>query len=225
VALSDDESRHARVLRLTKGDEVWLTDGLGTLGKGSLVEDRDGAVIVALEETRHHDPLETQVVVYQGAAKGHKLDDVVESLAQVGVAEMRVFLSERSVVRWDERKCDALEHRWRAQARAAAKQSRNPWAMATGRRLTWSELVRAVTREPHALVLWEGTDVPLRTRLSEDDRIAVVVGPEGGFEAGEVAQLCDAGADPVSLGPRILRTENAALVAASAILFRLGLLG
>ena len=224
VTLSEEESRHARVLRLEPGDEVCLTDGQGAVSRGSITAD-GSRVVVTVRETRRLDRSPTQVVVYQGAAKGNKIDDLVERLAQVGVAEMHVFFSGRAVVRWDDRKRRALTRRWQARARSAAKQSRNPWAMTAGPPMSWKGLLTAVAAEPCAFTLWEGADRGLREHLKTASRIALVIGPEGGFDASEAEQLAGVGAIPVSLGPRILRTENAALVAASAILFHLGEIG
>jgi 16S rRNA (uracil1498-N3)-methyltransferase len=224
VTLSEEESRHARVLRLEQGDEVCLTDGRGAVSRGSVTADGN-RVVVTVRETRRLDRSPTQIVVYQGAAKGNKIDDLVERLAQVGVAEIHVFFSGRAVVRWDDRKRRSLTRRWEARARSAAKQSRNPWAMTAGPPMSWKGLIAAVASEPYALSLWEDADRALRDRLKAASRIALVVGPEGGFDAFEVEQLAGVRAIPVSLGPRILRTENAALVAASAILFHVGEIG
>jgi 16S rRNA (uracil1498-N3)-methyltransferase len=129
-------------------------------------------------------------------------------------------------VDWDERKLATLGRRWRSLARSAAKQSRNPWVPKVGGGLSFTELQRKVAREPYAIVLWEEATLPLRTAfVSEAERIALVVGPEGGLERGEAETLADAGAQLVSLGPRILRTENAPIVAATAVLYHYGLIG
>jgi 16S rRNA (uracil1498-N3)-methyltransferase len=75
-------------------------------------------------------------------------------------------------------------------------------------------------------VLWEEATLPLRTALLRGvERAAVLVGPEGGLDPGEAEALADAGAQLVSLGPRILRTENAALVAVAALQFHYGAIG
>ncbi|HYZ47080.1 MAG TPA: RsmE family RNA methyltransferase [Actinomycetota bacterium] len=226
VALSAEESHHAlRSLRLRPSATVWLTDGRGTVSRATLVEERDGRAVVLVQEQRRHRRPAPTVAVYQGAAKGGKLDDLVDRLAQVGVAETRVFLSRRAVVRWDEPKRAALGRRWEGRARAATKQSRSPWCMVTGPPLGWRELLGATEREWDPIVLWEHADVPLREALSSPARIPLIVGPEGGLEEREVHELEEAGARPVTLGSRILRTENAALVAASAILWHFGAIG
>ena len=92
--------------------------------------------------------------------------------------------------------------------------------------MSWSELVRRVTKEPFTIVLWEEASLPLRTSLSGlTDRVALVIGPEGGLSREEAEALADAGAQLTSLGPTILRTENAPVVAVSALLFHYGLIG
>jgi 16S rRNA (uracil1498-N3)-methyltransferase len=130
------------------------------------------------------------------------------------------------VVRWDDGKKGRLEQRWQSIARSAAKQSRNPWMIRTGAPLAWAELVARIESEPLAIVLWEEASLPLRTALIESaDRVALVVGPEGGLEHSEANVLADAGAQLVSLGQMILRTENAPVVAASAVLYHYGVVG
>lgn len=176
-------------------------------------------------ESESHRP-RPELVVYQGAAKGNKADEVVEKLAELGVAEVRVYSSKRSVARWDETKVARLDERWAAIARSAAKQSRNPFLTRAVAGLSWTQVVREIAGEPAAVVLWEGATLPLRTALLEGaSRIALLVGPEGGLELAEAEALADAGAQLVSLGPRILRTENAALVTVSAVLYHYGLIG
>jgi 16S rRNA (uracil1498-N3)-methyltransferase len=182
-------------------------------------------VVEVLEVERRRRP-RPEVTVYQGAAKGHKNDEVVERLAELGVAEVGVYDSERSVVKWDADKRKKLGQRWRLVARSAAKQSRNPFVVRVGAPLTWTELLRRVSAEPLAVTLWEEADLPLRTALLEGaDRVAIVIGPEGGLSKPEAEALADAGAQLASLGPLILRTEHAPVVATSAVLFHYGLIG
>ena len=139
---------------------------------------------------------------------------------------MWAYSSERSIVKWDEGKVRRQSERWTGIAKSAAKQSRNPYMLQAGAGLSWSELVRRVSKEPFTIVLWEEASLPLRTALSgTSERIALVVGPEGGLTRGEAEALADAGGQLVSLGPTIYRTENAPVVAASALLYHYGLIG
>jgi 16S rRNA (uracil1498-N3)-methyltransferase len=227
VTLPPDESHHAlRVMRVSPPDVITVTDGAGRVARAAVKGDVEGRLIAEILEQKTHRPPRPRLVVYQGAAKGHKVDDVVERLAELGTAETWVYSSSRSVVHWDEDKAQKRGERWRTIARSAAKQSRNPFVMQTGAALSWTELVRRVAREQLPIVLWEEAELPLRTALLKaPDRIALVVGPEGGLTREEAEELATAGAQLVSLGPRILRTENAPVVAASALLWHYGVIG
>ena len=227
VALPPDESHHAlKVMRVSPPDVIVVTDGKGRVARCAAARVEGERLIAEILEDDHRRALKPRLIVYQGAAKGHKVDSIVERLAELGVAEVWVYESSRSVVRWDDAKVAKLGERWRAIARSAAKQSRSPYVLEAGGGLSWTELQRRVAKEPHAVVLWEEASLPLRTALgAATERIALVVGPEGGLERAEAESLADAGAQLVSLGPQILRTENAAVVTAAALQYHYGLIG
>lgn len=225
IALPAEEVHHAlAVLRLSAGAGVSVTDGAGRVARCRLAVVPTGAVaeIVSTETLLPPSP---EIVVWQAAAKGHKVDAVIARLGSVGVGETRVFTSERSVARWDESKRRRLQERWEAIARGAAKQSRAGFVMTTGPPVPWPPFLDALEREPLVLVLWEEAAAPLRDALRDSARAAVVVGPEGGFSRPEVEEMAGRGARVVSLGERIVRAEDAALVAASALLYHYGLIG
>ena len=226
IRLDADESRHAlKVLRLAPSNMITVTDGGGSVAVCSVGVD-EGVVEAVVLETTHHPHPQPDLVVYQGAGKSNKADGVIERLAELGTSEAWVYESQRSVVRWDDRKKRRLEERWQSISRSAAKQSRNPWMLRTGAPLPWADFVARIEAEPLAIVLWEEATLPLRTALGERaDRVALVVGPEGGLDRTEAEALADAGAALVSLGPMILRTENAPVVAASAVLYHYGVVG
>jgi 16S rRNA (uracil1498-N3)-methyltransferase len=227
IVLPPKESHHAlRVLRLRRGHEVTVSDGVGSVAR-CVIEQTDGDRVIASVLERDLRPhARPSLVVFQGAAKRGKNDAVVERLAEIGVSEAWIYESRRSVVKWDSVKSERLAARWDAIAQAAAKQSRNPYVMKTAAPVAWTELVRRVRSESRAVVLWEEATMPLRDALgAPTERIALVVGPEGGLAVDEANELAAAGAALVSLGPNVLRTENAALVAAAAIGYHFGLLG
>ena len=207
-------------------DVISVIDGRGRLARCAVTSVESGSVRAEILDIETRPRPKPHLAIYQGAAKGNKLDDVIERLAELGVAEVSVFLSSRSVVQWDAAKSERLSQRWRAIARGAAKQSRNPWVLEVLGPLSWTEAIRKLHREPVALALWEGATLPLRTAfVPEAERLALIVGPEGGLAREEAEAMADAGAQLVSLGPLILRTENAPVVAAAATLFGSGLIG
>ena len=226
VELPSDESRHAsKVMRVAAPDVITVTDGEGRIARCavSTVDPFVRATVLETETRRRPKP---QIVIYQGAAKSGKLDEMVERLAELGVAEVRAFSSERTVARWDAAKAAKLGERWSSIARSAAKQSRSPFLLQAEAGLSWGQLVERVKAEPLALTLWEEASLPLRAALADPaERVALVIGPEGGLTKAEAEELADAGAPLVSLGPRILRTENAGFVASSALLYHYGLIG
>ncbi|MDQ3752455.1 MAG: 16S rRNA (uracil(1498)-N(3))-methyltransferase [Actinomycetota bacterium] len=227
VTLPAGESRHAlRVLRMKAGDSVSVLDGFGRMARCSVANVIGDRLVATIREVDRQPRPRPALGVYQGAAKGAKLDDVVERLGELGAAEFWAYGSARSVVRWSPDKLDRMIERWRARARSAAKLSGSAWVMEVGGVLGWRELTSKLSGEESALILWEEASEPLRARLPSDpERLALVVGPEGGLDHGEVEELAAAGASPVSLGPRILRTENAAAVAGAAVAWHYGLIG
>jgi 16S rRNA (uracil1498-N3)-methyltransferase len=227
VTLDESETHHAtRVLRAAPPDVITVVDGNGLVARCSIARvEHDLLVAHVLERKRMPAPI-PQLGVYQGAAKGHKNDEAIERLAELGVSDVTVFSSARSVVRWDEEKQQRLGERWRTIAGSVAKQSKNPYVTRTRGVDGFDAVVAAVAKEPLAIALWEEAALPLRTALEFDARrIALVVGPEGGLERTEAEALADAGAQLVSLGPRIFRTENAAAFACSAVMYHYGTLG
>jgi 16S rRNA (uracil1498-N3)-methyltransferase len=228
VTLDEAESHHAiRVLRAASPDVITVFDGSGLLARCSIARiENDRVVAVVLERDRRPAPI-PRIGVYQAAAKGPKNDEVIERLAELGVSDVTVFTSARSIVRWDEAKRSRLRERWSTIADSAAKQSRNPHVTRTGGPIGFDDVLERVANvEPLSVVLWEGADLPLRTALDHGvQRVALLIGPEGGFERTEAEALAEAGAQLVSLGPRIFRTEHAAAFASAAIMYHYGTLG
>jgi 16S rRNA (uracil1498-N3)-methyltransferase len=227
VSLDRDESHHALdVLKVKAPDVITVTDGAGRVARCAMREVRDGLLIADVLQVDQHRPLMPSIAVYQGVAKGRKLDDTVEKLAEMGATEFWGYSSARSVAKWDKLKADRVTKRWRSIATAATKVARSPFATEVGGTLSWTELIRRITREEFTVVLWEEASLPLRTALvGGGTRVALVVGPEGGLEREEAEALADAGAQLVSLGPRIFRTEHASVVATASLLYHYGLIG
>ena len=163
------------------------------------------------------------------------METVVRHATELGVAAFVPLACERSVVKLDERKAAARTERWLAVARSAAMQSGQPAVPEVCPPVRLDEACALLSGATAVLVCWEeapGTahlDEALGAALAdllmppEDARVAVVVGPEGGLAPAEVEALlaCNPRASLVTLGPTILRTETAGVVAPALVLHEL----
>lgn len=166
-----------------------------------------------------------RITLFQGLAKGEKMEFVLQHGTELGIAEFVPVAASRSVVRLDARKAAQRAERWQRIAREAAEQSRRGAVPVVAPLHAWEEAVARIPAHDLALVAWEGGGEPLRKVLEAHPAAAsyaLFIGPEGGLTPGEVDLARRAGAVPVTLGPRILRTETAPLAAVAAILYARG---
>ena len=229
LPLSADDVHHASaVLRLTPGAEISVVGGDGIARVVTLdTVDRSGLTgSVARTIDRPWLPCVTLVTAI---GKGDKIDLVVEKAVEIGVERIVLLDTERTVVRLDDARRERRMERLRRVARSAAQQSQRFEMPQVEGPFDMSTFASAVSSFDRVVVAWEehrdrGVDSAL-AGCGADDRVAVVVGPEGGLTEAEVALLTDAGASVVSLGPTILRTETAAIVATALVSGVLGGMG
>ena len=234
VVLGDEDHRYlTRVLRLDVGETVTLFDGQSVEATARITRIGPRALELKIEERRPVAGIDRpSVTVIQALAKGDKLDLVVQKATELGAARIIPVTTTRAIARLDANTLRTMSRRsrWQKIAREASRQSG---------RLDVPEvegvtpLVTAMNASPKdalKLLLWEGArQTTLRTVLPPADeapqQIVIAVGPEGGFTVEEVEAARHAGFTPVGLGPRILRTETAALVVLSILGYALGDLG
>jgi 16S rRNA (uracil1498-N3)-methyltransferase len=224
VTLTGEDANHAKVLRLRAGDSVTLCDGCGTdypgviesLGAGQYTVRLSGGVPSQAEPA-------VSVTVYMAFAKSDKFEHVLQKATELGAAAIVGFPSARCVSRPDERIAKKLE-RWQKITRSAAEQSGRGCIPEVRVLPSYAEAVRAAAEAELGLFFYENErTVSIRDAISAQPRsISLMTGPEGGFEAGEVALAEQAGLTVCSLGPRILRCETAPLCALSAVLYATG---
>ncbi|MDH7601982.1 MAG: RsmE family RNA methyltransferase [Armatimonadota bacterium] len=216
-----------RVLRLNTGDWIKLLDGCGTEYEAQIVSCSDDCVQAKIASSRQCDTEPTfKLTVAMSLAKADKIEMVAQKCTELGMSELAVFLSERSVPRLNESKLANRLARWRRIASEAAEQSGRGLIPEIQGLLQFRELISTVPQYGLPLLAWEGRDAqPLRNVLgkhSEVDSAIVIVGPEGGFTPGEVAQAVEAGAIAVSLGKTTLRCETAAIAACAILMYEYG---
>jgi 16S rRNA (uracil1498-N3)-methyltransferase len=229
--MSPEDSRHlAQVLRMKVGDPVRLFDGRDMEYEGRVAAiGTDGVRVVVGrgQPTASESPLE--LILLQGFLKDAKMDLLVRQLTELGISRIVPVVTRRSVARPDARRLDGRMARWRKIAAEALKQCRRgriPVIDAAG---GIEAALAAAGGCDLKIVFWEEARRPLGDILagiaSPVRSVALLLGPEGGFEAAEVAAAESAGFVVASLGPRILRAETAALAVCALIQHRLGDLG
>ena len=226
VALAPDDARKVvTVLRMRSGERVLVVDSGGVTFAATLgVGDRD--VHVTLDERLDRGDVEPRiaVTVAQAVPKGQKMDFVVEKATELGVAAILPVRSARVIGHYTGA---AKVERWRRIAKSAAQQSGRTHIPTVADVCDWDALLSAFGEYDRVYVPWElASPAPLRDafegELAGARSVLVAIGPEGGFSADEIERAQRAGASAISLGRRILRTETAALVVLSAILYARG---
>jgi len=204
------------VLRLGAGAEVELFDGAGSSYPARLDADLASLRLGPRREARPQMALWLLVAL----AKGEKMDFVVQKATELGAARVSPFAAARSVVRLDRARGAARVLRWRRIAAEAARQCGRSDVPLVAEPVSLVEALGPVPAGFARFAFHPGGE-PLSGEAGGAG-VAAVIGPEGGFSPEEVRSCELAGARFVSLGPRILRAETAAVVAAALLQARFG---
>jgi len=216
VALPKDEAKHAlRVLRLSVGDEICVLDGVGGRYAATLTDASGDGCEVRLNERLASNEPPVRVTLYQGLPKADKLDFIVQKVTELGAAGVVPVKMDRCVVKSDAKDGVKRKERLERIACEACKQCRRACAPEISEPLTWKQVLMRISAHDLVLVPWEDAEgLNLKRAFadaSEAKDIGIIVGPEGGMSAEEVDALKAAGVRAVTLGPRILRAETAAV--------------
>jgi 16S rRNA (uracil1498-N3)-methyltransferase len=224
IVLSGPEGRHgATVRRLTPGERADVTDGAGNLAECVVTQTGGGVLHLAVRSRRVAPPADPAVVVVQALPKGDRGPLAVELMTEAGVDVIVPWAAQRCVTQWHGERGERALARWRATAREAAKQARRARFPEVAGLASTQDVIRAVGPAALAVLLDPGAARALSTvPLPSSGDLVVIVGPEGGLSPAETAALAGAGAVAAHLGPTVLRTSTAGLVAASVMLSRAG---
>jgi len=219
--LAGAEGHHAAdVRRLRAGEAVELVDGRGLRVRGRVDAVSRGELSVEVVAVAREPAPSPRLVVVQALPKGDRGELAVELLTELGVDEIMPWAAARCVAQWRGERGERALARWRSTAREAAKQARRAWVPEVAPLATMSQVADRLRSAALPLVLhedasdWQADDVP------DDGEVVIVVGPEGGITDEELAAFAAAGAREVRLGPTVLRTSTAGVVAAAVLLSR-----
>lgn len=218
VSLEDSAAQHvAKVLRLREDAEIILFDGEGNSFNAVITGINKKAVTVAVRS--HIDEhTESPLAIHLGLAtsKGERMDYAIQKSVEAGVAQITPVITEHTVVRLDEkRKQTRLQH-WQGVIQHACEQSGRsviPVIRPITELADWLNTVDADAK----FILDTGTQTGLKDIATIPKDVCVLVGPEGGLSETEVQVARQNGFQSIKLGPRIFRTETAAVVACTVL--------
>jgi 16S rRNA (uracil1498-N3)-methyltransferase len=200
-----------------------VTDGAGQVAECVVTQASGGVLHLAVRSRRVAPPADPALTVVQALPKGDRGQLAVELMTEAGVDLIVPWAAQRCVTQWHGERGERALARWRATAREAAKQARRArFPEVTGPAST-PEVAQAVRSAALAVLLDPGAGTALSTLpLPASGGLLVIVGPEGGLSPAEAAALTGAGAVGAHLGPTVLRTSTAGVVAAAVMLSRAG---
>lgn len=236
ISLTGPEGRHAvTVKRTAPGEQVLLIHSPGENAEAYSREHEGLYVEATVQETAGKDELivrvdtvgqtpapNPRVTVVQAIPKSERSELAIDLATQAGADEFIAWQSDRCIAKWDAKKAPKALQKWQAQAESAAKQSRRSRIPRVHGPLTTPQLVQYLQQEdsfdatPLVYVLHEDAMDSIKdVELAGD--VVLLIGPEGGIGADELDVLKAACAHPVKLGPEVLRTASAGMVALAAI--------
>ena len=212
VELPQAAGHHARVLRLREGDAVVLFDGSG--GEWHGVFSGKGKVQArSFVEIERESPL--AITLVQGVSSGERMDYTVQKAVELGVAAIQPLITKKGVVRLEGNRASARVAHWQKVVVAACEQCGRNRVPPVRPILDFDLYVREVKVEGSMLLLSaQGRSV---RKLELESTLTLAIGPEAGFAHEEQVALERSGFVKASLGPRVLRTETAALAALAAL--------
>ena len=221
--LDEAESKHlASVMRAQAGQRIEILDGLGHLAAAEVVAPHKKRTSIRILSRTALPPFAPRRILAQALVREQKMDWLIQKAVELGVHEIWPLQTEHAVVRIRSEESDKKAIRWQAIALSACKQSGNPWMPRIAPVRELSAVLAA--RPPGAACFGalQENSIPLpaffgRLRQEHCPQVTMFIGPEGDFNAAEVAALLSAKVQPVAFGPIVFRVETAALFILSAL--------
>lgn len=228
ILITGDDVNHIKnVLRMKVGDEISVSNGID--GKeyrcGILEISKD--VLCELRFVKEDGvELPSKITLFQGLPKADKMELIVQKAVELGVSEIVPVTMGRCVVKLDAKKEKNKISRWQGIAESAAKQSKRRKIPEIKNLMSMREACQYAAEMDVVLVPYELAENMDATRelisaIRPGQTIGFFIGPEGGFEETEIAMAVEAGAKPITLGKRILRTETAGFTVLSILMYHL----
>ncbi len=229
VFINGSDVNHIKnVLRMKVGEEISVSNGID--GK------EYGCTIVSMEEDMVRCQLQfikedgaelgAKVFLFQALPKADKMELIIQKAVELGVYEIIPVATKRCVVKLDDKKAKSKVERWQAVAESAAKQSKRGIIPKVSSVMSFGEAINYAKDMDVKWIPYEHAEGMKKTKemvesVLPNQKVAVFIGPEGGFEDSEVEKAFAQGIEPMTLGRRILRTETAGLTVMAWVMYQL----
>jgi 16S rRNA (uracil1498-N3)-methyltransferase len=228
ISIIGDDVNHIRnVLRMKNGEKLLISDGEGREYTCSIDKISDMEVIATIEDYQVEGrELAADIYLFQGLPKSDKMELIIQKAVELGVKAVVPVDTARSIVKLDKKKEDAKIKRWQAISESAAKQSKRGVIPTIHNVMSFKEAIAYVKDFDIKLIPYENcTDMrgtkDIISKIQKGMKVAIFIGPEGGFGDEEINHAMSLDVMPISLGKRILRTETAGLAILSVIMFNI----
>ncbi|MBC2693974.1 MAG: 16S rRNA (uracil(1498)-N(3))-methyltransferase [Desulfobacteraceae bacterium] len=226
-----DAAHIKKVLRMKSEDSIGLFDGRGFEYEAKIENLLAESIEVSITKcflSASESPV--MIIVAQALLKDKKMDSLTRQLTEIGVARLIPFTSIRSVPGPDKKRLSTRKKRWEKISIEALKQCRRGHVTKIGETITFNDVIKIDDECDLKIVFWENESKPVNGAVQQvHDRhyrkILAVLGPEGGFSKKEIEDARACGFVTASLGPRILRSETAAVAACTILQYIFGDMG
>ena len=228
VITGEDVNHIKNVLRMKIGEEIAVSNGVdGREYRCEVAQFLSDEVVCKLRFIKENDvELPAQVYLFQGLPKADKMELIIQKAVELGVYSVIPVATRRSIVKLDDKKAAAKQNRWQGIAEAAAKQSKRKIIPKIEKVMSFAEALEIAKELEVRLIPYELAEDMSHTkeiieRIREGQKIAIFIGPEGGFDDTEIALASEVGVEPITLGKRILRTETAGMTVLAWLMYHL----
>lgn len=226
LVITGDDVNHIRnVLRMSQGERIVVSTGRGVDYECEISRIRETEILLTVfNEIPAVSELPAAITLFQALPKKDKMEFVIQKAIELGAVRIVPVETRRCVVKLDAGKREKKQVRWQAVAKAAAKQSGRGIVPQIEVVHTFPDALEMAGKMDMVLIPYElcqdmADSVRVINEAAKKKSIGIFIGPEGGFERGEIEEAVARGAFPISLGKRILRTETAGLTVLSVLMF------
>ena len=233
ITITGQDVRHiTNVLRLNLGDKINICNKDNGDNFIAVIKDVQKEIIICevLEKIYEDKKSNVEITIFQGLPKADKMELIIQKCTELGVQEITPVDMERCVVKLDSKSEIKKIERWQKIAEAASKQCRRNNICRINGITNIKSICSIINEYDILLVPYEDENnnsfkSVLQNNKKDNIKIGIVIGPEGGFDLKEIEELKRHGANIITLGTRILRTETVALAMTSAIMYEFNELG